>query len=86
MLTPMPFLRTIVTSCLDTRDSLALSVAILGRISTADILHRLCSPKLPFPQVVDTLHKTIELLETHSFPMPNYATWSMIGIAVDVYR
>ncbi|KAF5330923.1 hypothetical protein D9619_005436 [Psilocybe cf. subviscida] len=70
----------------NTRDSLALSVAILGRISTADILHRLCSRKLPLSQAVDTLYQTIELLETRSFPVPNYATWTMIGIAVDVYR
>lgn len=77
---------TNVISYPDTRDSLALSVAILGRISTADILHRLCSRKLPLSQAVDTLYQTIELLETRSFPVPNYATWTMIGIAVDVYR
>ena len=80
------FSGSLVMSYSGTCDSLALSVAILGRVSTADILHRLCSPKLPLAQAGDTLYQTIELLENYSLPVPSHSTWTMFGIAVDVYR
>ncbi|KDR81679.1 hypothetical protein GALMADRAFT_239795 [Galerina marginata CBS 339.88] len=67
---------------------LALATAILGRTSTADLIHAICSPAVSVAGAASILYQTLDILDKHykSEFSPNVSTWDVLGMATEVYR
>lgn len=67
--------------------SLGLAIAILGRVSTSDLVHAICSPHVSLDEATNVIYHTLDLLDTHyKSDIPYPSTWDVVGIATEVYR
>ncbi|KAF8910993.1 hypothetical protein CPB84DRAFT_1701767 [Gymnopilus junonius] len=69
-----------------TRLPLALATAILGRLSTADLIHTLCSPHMAITDAAGVLCQTLDILHKFNDDSPNDYSWEILGLATEVYR
>ncbi|KAF8965263.1 hypothetical protein BDZ97DRAFT_1918412 [Flammula alnicola] len=67
--------------------SLALAIAILGRVSTADLVHSICSSNLSLSEATNIIYHALDILDRHyNSDIPYPSTWDVVGVATEVYR
>ncbi|KAF8163366.1 hypothetical protein B0H34DRAFT_650242 [Crassisporium funariophilum] len=66
--------------------SLFLVKSILGRISSADVIHSICSTNIHLADSEEILYRALDVLERHKPGMPYSSTWEIMGIAGEVYK
>ncbi|KAF9484725.1 hypothetical protein BDN70DRAFT_872266 [Pholiota conissans] len=67
--------------------SLGLAVAILGRVSTADLVHTISSRHTSLDEAINVIYNTLDLLDSHyKSELPYPSTWDVVGVATEVYR
>jgi hypothetical protein len=64
--------------------SVNLCKAILGRISTADLIHLVCSSNMSQADLVEALYQALERLENHKSEL--VSSWDIVGLAIEAYR
>jgi hypothetical protein len=64
--------------------SVSLCKAILGRASTADLMHIFCSSNLSQTDLVEALYQALELLE--KYKSESVSSWDIMGLAIEAYR
>jgi hypothetical protein len=64
--------------------SVSLCKAILGRISTADLMHLICSSNVSQTDLVEALYQALELLE--KYKSESVSSWDIMGLAIEAYR
>ena len=64
--------------------SVSLCKAILGRTSTADLMHLICSSNVSQTDLVEALYQALELLE--KYKSGSVSSWDIMGLAIEAYR
>ena len=64
--------------------SVSLCKALLGRTSTADLIHTICSSNVSQTDLVDALYQALELLE--KYKLGSASSWDIMGLAIEAYR
>ena len=64
--------------------SVSLCKAILGRTSTTDLMHMICSSNVSQTDLVEALYQALELLE--KYKSESVSSWDIMGLAIEAYR
>ena len=64
--------------------SVSLCKAILARISTADLIHIICSSNVSQTDLVEVFYQALELLE--KYKSESVSSWDIMGLAIEAYR
>ena len=64
--------------------SVSLCKAILGRTSTVDLMHIICSSNVSQTDLVEALYQALELLE--NYKSESVSSWDIMGLAIEAYR
>lgn len=64
--------------------SVSLCKAILGRKSTADLMHSICSSNMSQTDLAEALYQALELLE--KYKSESVSSWDIMGLAIEAYR